>query len=522
MAGGAMLESEFLIYDKRAGVQHVQTALAFAFILALTSLAIFPYRLILLPRIVAFVPVIDTMHLLFNGIIATVLFSLASILRSKPLIALGTGYVFIGLIAVAHALTYPDTFSRTGLLGAHFHTVTWLYLAWHVALPASIIAYALLKNSPHELQNPAQAPARTIFVCLAAAAIAAAATTWLTTAGDHLISNLLDVENAHYILFLVLLLTGAALILLWRGQHSILDLCLMLTLWAWFLEYALLPGAGRFSVGWYAGRVMGLLSGMFVLLMLLIEMSRLYARTVLLIAAHKRERENRLLLGEAVGAFIAHELRQPLAAISLTAFTAQKVGARVGGELSVLMDDLIEDSRRANAIIQSTRAIFGTSGGQKCPTDVNQLVRNTLLMMSRELKNHDVKVEVQLNDHLPLCVINPTQMQQVLVNLFINAAEAMGEVAGRPRKLSVKSSSTGAGLIIRVEDTGPSIIASDRDRIFDPFFTTKKHGTGMGLSICRSILDAHGGSIQMVPGTPFGTRFEIYLPKPDTAASAQG
>jgi signal transduction histidine kinase len=508
-----MLESEFLIYDKRAGVQHVQGALGFAFILGLASLAIFPYRLILLPRIVAFIPVIDTMHLLFNGIIATVLLSLASILRSKALIALGTGYVFIGLIAVAHALTYPDTFSRTGLLGAQFHTVTWLYLAWHVALPVSIIAYALLKDSPHRLHNPVRAPARTIFVCLMAAAVAAAATTWLTTAGDRLISNLLDVGHAHYILFLVLLLTGATLTLLWRGRHSILDLCLMLTLWAWLLEYVvLLPGAARFSVGWYAGRAMGLLSGMFVLLMLLIEMSRLYARTVVLIAAQKRERENRLLLGEALGAFIAHELRQPLSAITLNAYTAQKLGGQTGGKLSALMNDLIDDSRRANEIIESTRAIFGKSGGQKCPTDINQLVRDTLLMMSRELKNHDVRVEAQLNDHLPLVVINPMQMQQVFMNLFINSAEAMSEVAGRPRKLTVQSSSSGAGLIIRVEDTGPSLDAGDEDRIFDPFFTTKKHGTGMGLSICRSIVDAHGGSIQMAPGTPFGARFEIFLP----------
>jgi signal transduction histidine kinase len=518
-----MLESEFLIYDKQAGVQHVQWALAFAFILALASFAIVPYRLILLPRIVAFIPVIDTMHLLFDGIIATVLFSLASILRSKALIALGTGYIFIGFIAVAHALTYPETFSRTGLLGAHFHTVTWLYLAWHVALPASIIAYALLKNSPHRLHDPISAPAMTILVCLVAAAVAAAATTWLTTAGDQFIGNLLDVGHAHYIFFLLLLLIGAALTLLWRGQHSILDLCLMLTLWAWLLEYvALLPGAARFSVGWYAGRVMGLLSGMFVLLMLLIEMSRLYARTVLLIAAQKRERENRLMLGEAVGAFIAHELRQPLAAISLTAYTAQMVGARAGGELSALMDDLIEDSRRANDIIECTRAIFGKSGGQKCPTDINQLVRNTLLMMSRELKNHDVKVEVQLNVQLPVVIINPMQMQQVLMNLFINAAEAMSEVAGRPRELTVKSSSNGSGLIIRVEDTGPSLNASDQHRMFDPFFTTKKDGTGIGLSICRSIVDAHGGSIQMMPGTPFGAQFEIFLPSPDTAGSVPG
>jgi signal transduction histidine kinase len=508
------LESEFLIYDKRAGVQHIRSALAFGFILALGSLAIFPYRLVLLPRIVAFIPVIDTMHLLFNGIIATVLLSLASILRSKALIALGSGYVFIGLIAVAHALTYPDTFSRTGLLGANDDTVTWLYLAWHGALPASIIAYTLLKNSSDRLQSPARSPAPTIFVCLVAAAAAAAGVTLLATGASRIVGDVLKpIDPSHFLHFLGMPLAGVSLILLLFGRRSILDLCLMLTLWAWLLEYVeILPDAARFSVGWYAGRAMGLLSGMFVLLMLLIEMSRLYARTVVLIAAQKRDRENRLMLGEALGAFIAHELRQPLAAITLNAHTAQKLGAQTDSKLFALMNDLIEDSHRANEIIQSTRAIFGKSGGQKCPTDINQLVRDTLLMMSRELGNHDVNVEVQLNDHLPLVVINPIQMQQVFMNLFINAAEAMGDVAGRPRKLTVRSSSSNVGLIIRVEDTGPSVKAVDQDRIFDPFFTTKTHGTGMGLSICRSIVDAHGGSIQMAPGTPFGARFEILLP----------
>jgi signal transduction histidine kinase len=515
------LESEFLVYDTRAGVQHIRSALAFGFILALASLAIFPYRLILLPRIVAFIPVIDAMHLLFNGIIATVLLSLASILRSKALIALGTGYVFIGLIAVAHALTYPDTFSRTGLLGANDDTVTWLYLAWHSALPAAIIAYALLKNSPDRLQSLARSPAPTIFVCLVAAAAAAAGVTLLATGAPPIVGYVLKpIDPSHFLHYLGMPLAGVSLILLLFGRRSILDLCLMLTLWAWLLEYVeILPDAARFSVGWYAGRAMGLLSGMFVLLMLLIEMSRLYARTVVLIAAQKRERENRLMLGEALGAFIAHELRQPLAAITLNAHTAQKLGAQTDCKLSALMNDLIEDSHRANEIIQSTRAIFGKSAGQKCPTDINQLVRDTLLMMSRELGNHDVKVEVQLNDHLPLVVINPIQMQQVFMNLFINAAEAMSDVAGRPRKLTVRSSSSNVGLIIRVEDTGPSLSASDQDRIFDPFFTTKKHGTGMGLSICRSVVDAHGGSIQMAPGTPFGTCFEILLPNSGRVAN---
>lgn len=521
-----MLDSEFLIYDRRAGEHHVQSALTFAFLLALTSLAIFPYRMLVLPQITVFIPIIDTMHLLFCGIIATVLLSLASILRSKALIALGTGYVFVACIAVAHALTYPDTFSQAGLLGARPDTVTWLYLAWHSALPATVITYALLKDTPRHVHNPARMPARVIFACVVGACLAAAAMTWFATVGEALVTHTMITQYPYRWHYVVMALTVIPLALLWRGERSILDLALMLMLWAWLLEYVLIMnGAARFSVGWYGGRVLGLLSGLFVLLMLLIEMSRLYARTVMLIASHKRERENRLMLGEAIGAFIAHELRQPLAAISLNAYTGQKLAAQgssatAGAELAAVMDDLVGDSRRANEIIESTRAIFGKAAGQKRPTDINQLVRDTLLMTSREIKKHDVKVEVRLEDHLPPIIVNPMQMQQVLMNLFINAAEAMSEVADRPRKLTIQSSRGDIGLIIRVEDTGPSIKELDQNRIFDPFFTTKEHGTGMGLSICRSVVLAHGGSIQMAPGTPFGVRFEICLPNRHAAALA--
>jgi signal transduction histidine kinase len=113
---------------------------------------------------------------------------------------------------------------------------------------------------------------------------------------------------------------------------------------------------------------------------------------------------------------------------------------------------------------------------------------------------------------LPLVNVNRLQMQQVFMNLFFNAAEAMSEVADRPRKLMIQSSSGDGGLVIRVEDTGPGIMPKNKEHIFDMFFTTKQHGTGMGLSICRSVVEAHGGVIQVSPKVPFGTSFAISLP----------
>jgi signal transduction histidine kinase len=111
-------------------------------------------------------------------------------------------------------------------------------------------------------------------------------------------------------------------------------------------------------------------------------------------------------------------------------------------------------------------------------------------------------------------------MQQVLMNLFINAAEAMSEVSGRPRRLLIRSDCNDAGLVIQVEDTGSGIPAGHRERIFEAFYTTKKHGTGMGLSICRSVVTAHGGTMIVTSKDPYGTVFEINLPTLDVIQPA--
>ena len=516
--GSDILESEFLIYDRRAGKPHLRAALVFAAVLFLAALAAFPWRTDPLPRIVPFIPVIDTVHFIFCGISAAVLFSLASVMRSRALMALGGGYVFVGLTAAVHALTFPWTFSPTGLLGARPDTGTWLYLAWHTVLPLSIILYAVLKETPAPPQkHPLRAPARAILFCFGLAVAGAAAWTWAATAGiPPAFSDAVKLRYANDWHYLVTGLCAATIALLWRGRRSILDLCLMLTLWAWFLEYVLIfPGAARFSLGWYGGRLMGLVSGLFVLLMLLIEMSRLYARTVMLIAVQKRQRESRLMVGEAVGAFIAHELRQPLAALSLNAYTAQQLGAgmlRADNQLSEVLDDLMQDTRRASDIIENTRALSADMAGQKRPTDINQLVRDTLLMTSHELRNHHVQVALELDETLPPVEVNRMQMQQVFMNLFINAAEAMSAVTEDARRLTIRSARGEAGLFIQVADTGPSIGPADRDRIFEPFFTTKRHGAGMGLSICRSVVLAHGGAIRVAAGPPLGASFEIRLP----------
>ena len=518
-----MSEREFLIYNRRASISQLQFACLFALGLLLACLATFPHRTHQLPFVVGFILVIDTLHFLFSTIIATVLFALASTVRSKRLIVLGTGFFFVALIAVAHALTYPGIFSPSGLLGANTNTPTWLYLVWHTVLPASIIAYAILKQPAGAAPNSHWSPARAIAISLLLSTMAVAGITWLAGAGSAILTESLKLEmtQAFHVACVAILLFVIAPVLLLRGPRSVLDVGLMLMLWALLMEAVLiLPGAWRFSTGWYAGRVMGLLSALAVLMMLLIDISRLYGRLTMLLASHQREHANRLMLGEAVGASIAHELRQPLASMMLNASTAQQLGGQGNAQLSAVLADLIRDSRRVNEIVESTRAVFGKESVQRSPADINQLVRDTLAMASRELRNHGVRIDLHLNNYLPPGYVNRPQMQQVFMNLFINAAEAMSEVSGRPRRLLIRSDCNDARLVIQVEDTGSGIPAGHRERIFEAFYTTKKHGTGMGLSICRSVVTAHGGAILVTSKDPYGTVFEINLPTLDVIQPA--
>jgi signal transduction histidine kinase len=518
-----MLESEFLICHRSANAQQIQLARLLGLLLLLGCLAIFPYRAIMLPSITTVVPVIDTMHFLFGGITAAILLSLASILRSRALVVLGAGFFLAGLLAIGHALTYPNVFSPTGLLGADINTSTWLYLTWHTAFTAAVITYALLRNAPNQLQATAREPARAIFIWLTVATIVGVGTILLTTAGAPFLTGVLKIgeRETNALRYLAMLPIAIGILLLWRGKRSVLDIGLTLTLWALLTEsVVILPDAGRFTLGWYTGRVMGLLSGLFVLLMLLIDMSRLYGRLAILTTSHKRERENRLMVGEGVGAFIAHELRQPLASMMLNAGTARQLCAQGDEKLSAVLDELVQNGRLVNQIVESTRAAVRREITQKSRTDINQLIRDTLHMTSHERRGCGIKVELRLDDRLPSAVINPLQLQQVLVNLFANAADAMNQVTDRPRILVVQSACRDSTIVIWVKDSGAGIQPGARTRIFDAFFTTKEHGTGMGLSICRSVIKAHGGTIHAAPGEPFGAVFEICLPMEGAAMPA--
>jgi C4-dicarboxylate-specific signal transduction histidine kinase len=220
-------------------------------------------------------------------------------------------------------------------------------------------------------------------------------------------------------------------------------------------------------------------------------------------------------LGELT-AWIAHEVNQPLAGI-VTNGTAclQWLGQKTPAldEARSAVEDMIGDAQRAGDVILEIRALSRKTAPKRAALDINELIQGVVRLVTREAQAHGASVRLELAPALPAVVGDRVQLQQVVINLVINAIQAMASVTARPRELSIRSRRNEAGhVLIEVADSGHGIGSSNADQLFKAFFTTKPAGMGMGLSICRSIIEAHGGNVWASDNTPSGAVFHFTLP----------
>jgi len=213
-------------------------------------------------------------------------------------------------------------------------------------------------------------------------------------------------------------------------------------------------------------------------------------------------------------ASIAHEVNQPLAAVAADAAAALHWLAVQPPNLNEAREAVgrtIEETNRASGVIARIRSLLRKAQPELRPLNANEVIRETLLLADRELLADQVNVKTELAVDVPIVLGDHIQLQQVLLNLILNAIEAMKRSGGR-RQLCIKSGKHDGGTLIQVRDTGTGIDPQNLDRIFEPFFTTKPGGIGMGLSITQSIIEAHGGRIQAATSSPQGAVFEFTLP----------
>jgi PAS domain S-box-containing protein len=220
-------------------------------------------------------------------------------------------------------------------------------------------------------------------------------------------------------------------------------------------------------------------------------------------------------LGEMT-ASIAHEINQPLTAVVANAEACLRWLDRETPDLDAArrsVEWIINDGNRASEVIRRVRALANKTDIEKVPLDVNDVVREVIPLVQRELISHRASLRMELKPALPMILGDRVQLQQVIINLVMNGVEAMQSVTDRPRELVIRSRQDETQqVLVSVTDCGIGISAENADQLFNAFFTTKSSGMGMGLSICRSIMEGHGGRLWSTANVPHGATFQFTLP----------
>src|SRR5262249_48369536 len=214
-------------------------------------------------------------------------------------------------------------------------------------------------------------------------------------------------------------------------------------------------------------------------------------------------------------ASLAREVNQPLTAMVANAQACLRriaTGSLETAELRAALQDVVDDGRRANDVIQRIRGLMRKSPVQLEPLNLSAIGQDGLVLVLGELTRHQIALRTDLADDLPLVRGDRVQLQQVLLNLVVNAIDAMTETAPSSRVLTIDSHTDGTGVVVGVRDSGRGLARNDLHVIFERFYTTKPGGMGLGLSVSRSIIDAHGGRLWAVPVDGRGAMFQFSLP----------
>jgi signal transduction histidine kinase len=507
-----------------------QRRLALAVVIALTLasfITLGPLSTLQLGRIDAFVPTYATALCVIDLITAVLLFAQFSIVRSGALAVLASGYLFAALILIPWMLTLPGVFAPGGLLGAGRYSTQWLLNLRHIGFPMFVIAYALFKDAADPTRRRWQgSAAATILSSVTLTTALVCAVTLYATAGHALLPHTL-LGSAYFPtirLFNFGVRTGlcvAALILLWMRLRSVLDLWLMVVICVFVINLLTLnvslvsPFPLLFTVGWYASLLSMLVSGSVLLIVLLYEITALYGQLLRSIRAQRRERQARLMTGDAVTAAMAHEIRQPLSAMITNADSAVNWLDRSTPDIEqakAALRRIAANGRRAGEVIGSIRMMFKSDPRKRISLDINELIKDALALLGDDLQKHRVAVETEPSPQLPQVIGDRIQLQLVILNLITNAIDSMA-AENTFRALSIRSELQAGGVVmISVADNGKGIASQEIDLIFNPRFTTKSSGMGMGLSICRSIIEAHGGRLWVADNMPRGAVFQFVLP----------
>jgi signal transduction histidine kinase len=498
------------------GQRHIAVGALLVFVLAFVVIT--PFAQVPLLPIWAFIPVYESAMTINDLMTAVLLFGQAVILGSAALLVLASGYLLTALMAVSHALSFPGLFSVGGLLGSGPQTTAWLYMFWHAGFPLFVIGYTALNR---------YRPPASMRAVLAGSVVAVLALvyglTLMATAGHDALPAIM--RGNHYtpamiqVVSVVLLLNVVALIAVWfQRSRSTLDLWLTVVMCAWLLDIALssMLNAGRFDLGFYAGRVCGILAASFVLIVLLLENSLLYAR---LVKAHARERgrteqlltANRELdaANKELDAFsysVSHDLRAPLRGVDgLANLLVEDYGERLGSEGRGLLQAIRADCRRMAQLIDDLLT-FSRVTRQPLKTRsvaINEVVSQILPELRPGYEGRRVHFTV---GELGTAEADPALLKEALTNLLSNAIKFTGRNEQASVEVGTLRDPSFDGPIYFVKDNGAGFDMRHADGLFRVFERLHRQdeyeGTGVGLAIVQRIVERHGGRVwaEAMPG----------------------
>jgi signal transduction histidine kinase len=540
-----------------ATVGHWELRLCLALIGISTVVLIFcvPYVRVSLPASPAFIAVYNAVSTLNDFATSIILFGQFSILRTRALLALASGYLFASLISLVQLMTFPGVFTAGALLGAGSQTALWLCVFWHGGFPLIVIFYSLVHGSDREIE----APLRVAIGSAVSAVVVAVLVCWFAATwgaeNARVLPPLLDgngftpwqrVVN----LTDIILVLGAFVLLLTRSPHILLNLWLMVVMSYWLCDITLSSylNSNRYDLGFYAGRIYGALAASFVLAVLVLENSRLYRRLAIA-AGRLKERATELLqanetlqkemdtcrraeeglrqaqaelarvsrmnaMGELTSS-LAHEVNHPIGAMMINAETCLRwLSYEVPNveRARAIASMIVKDGTRASGAVTRIRQLFDRGAPLRDSVDVNDVIREMIVLLRDEAAQCGVSIRTELTENLSRIAGDRTQLKQVLMNLMINGFEAMCN-RGETRELIIRSQRAEKGQVtVSIIDTGVGLPSLPADQIFSAFFTTKPDRIGIGLSISRSIIEEHGGHLWAANNSSRGANFHLSLP----------
>lgn len=555
-----------------------------AYLLIAASLLVFaglvPFARTQLGALPAFIPLYQSALVVIDMVTAVLLFGQFRILRSRALFLLTAAYAFTALMTLAHTLSFPGLFAPQGLLSGGSQTTVWLYFCWHGGFPLFMIGYALQRE--RAASAPLTHRSAGLFGLLLVPG-AVAALVLLTTVGHDLLPVLLEkgryLPSARPVVLGFWALSLAALALLWRRrQRSVLDLWLVVVMCAWLADVGLSAvfNGGRFDLGFYAGRVYGLIAASLVLIVLLTENGQLYQQLSESLAGERArttqarqlslqlERANERLeasneelqrasrLKSEFLATMSHELRTPLNAIIGFSELLKDGLAGPMAEKQLRFVGHVHQSGRhllelINDILDLSKIEAGKLEIQLEPVEFEVLLEECLAMMREKLAAKDLRYHGEVPERIGTLDLDQRRFKQVLLNLLTNAIKftpSGGEIYVRARRVDRQRAATAlpgfAGgrrlalsdgeaasfLEVSVLDTGVGIGAADLGKLFAPFsqidtaLTRKIEGTGLGLAMVHRLVELHGGTVAVTSEPGRGSCFSFWLPWRDRAARA--